>query len=80
VSGKVLLLVVGLVVGALVGFLTRPQAAEIRLGPVSVEVQGDRPAAAGDPVTGGQWQYIGIVTLIGGLIGGAVGFVVDRRQ
>lgn len=45
-NAKVVLLLVGLVVGGLVGFLTRPQATEIKLGSLSVEVQ-DRDSTAG---------------------------------
>jgi hypothetical protein len=79
-NGKVVLLVVGLIVGAIVGYVTRPESAEIKLGPLSIQVQGDRPAAAGDPMTSAQWQYVAIFTVLGGVIGAAVGFVVDRRR
>jgi hypothetical protein len=80
VSGKVVLLVVGIVLGALVGYLTRPESAELKVGPLSIEVQGSRPAAAGDPMTSAQWQHLLIFTALGGVIGAAVGFVVDRRR
>jgi hypothetical protein len=79
-NGKVVLLLVGIVVGALVGYLTRPSAAEIKLGPLSIEVQGDRVAQGGDPMTSGQWQYVAIFAAIGGVIGAAAGFVIDRRK
>ena len=52
---KVTLLVVGLMAGALVGYLTRPEAAEIKLGPLQVEVQSDRaagPRSGGAMMTG----------------------------
>ena len=45
-NAKIVLLVVGLLAGGLVGYVTRPEAAEIKIGPLSVEVQGDRPAGA----------------------------------
>ena len=45
---RVLFLIIGLGLGALVGWLTRPEAAEIKLGPMSIEVQGDHAAGAHD--------------------------------
>ena len=76
---KVVLLLAGLAIGALTGYLTRPESAEITLGPLSIEVQGDRPAQGGGPITSGQWQHIALFTGIGGLIGLAGGFVAGRR-
>jgi hypothetical protein len=80
VNAKIILFLIGLAVGALVGYVTRPEAAEIRIGPLSVEVQGDRVAQSGGPLTSGQWQYIAMFTAIGGIIGAVAGFVVDRRR
>lgn len=79
-NAKVLLLVIGLVAGALVGYLTRPQAAELKLGPLQMEVQTDQTASPNDPVTSSQWQHIGIFTVIGAVIGLAAGFAVDRQR
>jgi hypothetical protein len=78
-NSKVMLLIAGLLVGGVVGYLTRPAATEITLGPLSIEVEGDRAAGGGGPVTSGQWQHIAIFTAIGGVIGIAAGFVVARR-
>jgi hypothetical protein len=47
---------------------------------VSIEVQGSGAAQGGGPMTSGQWQYVAIFTAIGGAIGAAIGFVVDRRR
>ena len=77
---KVILLLVGLVVGGLAGYLTRPDSAELQLGPLSVEVQTDQPAGAGGPVTSGQWQRIFIFGGIGALVGLGLGFALDRRR
>ena len=78
---KVTLLVVGLVAGGLVGYLTRPQAAEINLGIVKVEVQSDRPAgASGGSMTTGQWQHVGAFAVGGAVLGLLAGFVADRRR
>jgi hypothetical protein len=78
-NSKVLLLIAGLVIGGIAGYVTRPESAEISLGPVSIEVQGDRPAQGGGPLTSGQWQHIALFTVIGGIIGLAAGFAVGRR-
>ncbi len=71
--------VVGLLVGALAGSLTRPQSSEIKVGPLSIEVKGDRPAQGGGPITSGQMQHIALITLIGGVIGAGIGFVARKR-
>ena len=76
---RLILIVVGVLIGGLIGFLTRPQSAEIKLGPIQLEVQTDQPAAPGDAITSSQWQYIGIFGLVGGLVGFGLGFVANRR-
>lgn len=79
---KVALLAAGLVLGALVGYFTRPDAAELKIGGMSIEVQSDRPAPArgGGSVTTGQWQHIGAFALGGAVLGFAAGFLADRRR
>lgn len=79
-NNKVILLVIGLLVGGLLGFLTRPQTAEVKLGPISMEVQTDQTAAPGDSVTSGQWQRIGVFAVIGAVVGVGLGFAADRRR
>jgi hypothetical protein len=78
-DAKVILLLVGLVVGGLVGYLTRPVAAELNVGPVSIEVQGKSAARSGDSLTTGQMQHIGIYAVIGAALGLGAGLVVGRR-
>ncbi len=73
-------LVAGLLIGALSGYLTRPETAEIKLGPLSVEVRGNQAAGAGGPVTSGQVEHIAIITLIGGIIGLGLGFAVKTGR
>ena len=79
-NSKVILLIIGLVVGGFAGYVTRPNSAEIKIGPLSMEVTTDQPAASGSPVTNSQWQRIGIFAVIGALVGLAIGFTVDRRR
>lgn len=80
-NAKVLFLVIGLVVGGLAGWLTRPQAAEISILGLQVEVQGDRAAGASKgSLTTGQTQHVMIFAAIGALLGFGLGFVADRRR
>ncbi len=79
-SNLVVFTVVGLLVGALAGYLTRPQSAEIRLGPLSIEVTGDRAARGGGPMTSSQMQHVALITLIGGAIGLGLAFATGRRR
>jgi uncharacterized membrane protein YeaQ/YmgE (transglycosylase-associated protein family) len=79
-SNLLAFLLIGLVIGGLAGYMTRPEeTAEIRLGPLSVEVRNDERARGG-PLTSKQVQHIAILTVIGGIIGLAVGFAVDKRR
>ena len=79
-SNLVVFTVVGLLVGALAGYLTRPESAEIRLGPLNIQVTGDRAARGGGPMTSDQMQHVAIITLIGGAIGLGLAFAAGRRR
>ena len=79
-NAKVVLLIVGLVVGGLAGWLTRPEAAEIKLGPVQIEVQGSGTAQGGGSMTSSQTEHVALFALAGAVVGFAVGFVLDRRK
>ena len=79
-SQLVVFLVIGLLVGALAGYLTRPESAEIKLGPLNIEVKGDRVAHDSGPLTSSQMQHIAIITAIGGLIGLGLGFATGRSK
>ncbi len=76
----VVFLVVGLLIGALGGYLTRPETAEIHFGPINIEVQGNRVARGGGELTSSQVQHIAIVALVGGIIGLAFGFAVKSGK
>jgi len=73
-------MVVGLLIGAFAGYLTRPESAEIKLGPLKVEVSGDRVASGGGPLTSSQARHIALITLIGGVVGLGLGFAVKGKS
>jgi hypothetical protein len=73
-------LAIGLFVGAVAGYFTRPESAELRLGPVKIEVTGNQVAHGGSPLTSSQVRYIAMVTLIGGVIGLALGFGIKSGK
>jgi hypothetical protein len=75
---KIVLLLAGLVVGALLGYLTRPESAEIRLGPVSIQVTGPGPASGGS-LTSDQVQYIVFWALAGAIVGFGIGYLAESR-
>ena len=79
-SPVVVFLAIGIFVGAIAGYLTRPESAEIRLGPVNIEVTGNQVARGGGPLTGSQMRYIAMVTLIGGALGLALGYGVKSGR
>ena len=70
---------IGLAIGALIGYVTRPETAEIRFGPISVEVRGNNVARGGGELTSSQVEHIAIIALIGGLIGLGLGFGQDGK-
>ena len=75
---KVVLLLAGLVIGALIGYATRPESAEIKLGPVSIQVTGPGPASGG-PLTRDQVQYIFFWAIAGAIVGFGVGYLAESR-
>jgi hypothetical protein len=72
--------IIGLLIGALAGYLTRPSSAEIKIGPVQIEVTGKGIDRGGGDLTSSQMQHVLLVGLIGGLIGVGFGFMVDRGK
>ena len=81
-NAPVVFLFVGLMVGALVGYDTRPEkTAEIRIGPLNIEVQGRNIAHAQDgELTSDKVEHIAVITLIGGIIGLGLGFAIQRGK
>ena len=79
-SNMVAFAVVGLLIGALAGYLTRPESTEIRLGPLKIEMTGDQVARDNGPLTSKQVQHFALITLIGGAIGLGLGFASSRNK
>jgi hypothetical protein len=79
-SNLVAFLVVGLLIGAFAGYFTRPESAEIKLGPLQVEVTGDRVARGGGSLTSSQIRHIALIALIGGVVGLGLGFAVKGKS
>ena len=79
-SNLIAFAVVGLLVGALAGYLTRPESAEIKFGPLNIEVRGNEVAHGNGPLTSSQMQHIAIIMAIGGVIGLVLGFATGRGK
>jgi len=79
-NALVVFLVVGLLIGALSGYVTRPESAQIKLGPINIEISGNQVARGGGPLTSSQIEHIAIVTLIGGIVGLVLGFAIKSGK
>ena len=79
-SNLIAFTVVGLLIGALAGYMTRPESAEIKFGPLSIEVKGNQVARDNGPLTSSQVQHIAIIAAIGGVIGLVLGFATGRGK
>jgi hypothetical protein len=76
-NSKITLLLVGLVVGGIIGYLTRPESSEIRIGPMNIQITGPGPAQGG-PLTSDQVQYILLIAVLGAVVGFGLGVVAER--
>ncbi len=80
-NSKVALLLLGLLVGGVVGYVTRPESAEIKIGGTSIEFSDNKVSTgSSNSLTSGQGQHIALYTVIGGIIGLLAGFAADRRR
>jgi hypothetical protein len=77
---KVILLVLGVVIGGVVGYATRPETAEIRIGKLNIEITGKGIGRHDGSLTSDQWKHIAIFSLIGGAIGLGLGFAMQRGR
>ena len=80
-NSKVALLLLGLLIGGVAGYLTRPQAAEIKIGNTSIEFQDNTVSTnTSGSLTSGQTRHIALYAIIGGVVGLLVGFAADKRR
>jgi hypothetical protein len=77
---KVILLVLGVIIGGVIGYATRPEIAEIRIGKLNIEISGKGIGRHDDRITSEQWKHIAIFALIGGALGLGLGFALDRGK
>ena len=78
---RLALLVLGVLVGGVVCYVTRPQAAEIRLGGASFEIENTGATASdASGLTTGQLRRVFVFAVAGGAIGLLAGVVADRRR
>ena len=74
----VICLVIGLIVGGTIGYLTRPQPVQVSIGPLTLEMRGKNiPRDEAGELTSDQAQHIALITLVGGLIGLGFGFAIQ---
>ncbi len=80
-NGKVAALLLGLLVGAVAGWLTRPATAEIRVGGTAIEFSNNQVSAGSSSgLTGAAGRHVLLFTLAGGVAGLLAGFALDRRR
>lgn len=73
---KIVCLALGLLAGGLVGWMTRPDTAAIRLPGIEIKVE----EGAGGGLSSDQTRHVGLSALVGAIIGLGVGFIADRRR
>jgi hypothetical protein len=93
---KTILLVAGLAIGAIAGWITAPKAVDIQVGPLTVQVQNGGGEGGNVTATGNDGQIqvqVGnpsplndrnmrtlIFAIVGGVIGFGAAFALDRRK
>ena len=77
---KIFLLVLGVIIGGVVGYATRPETAEIRIGKLNIEITGKGIGRNDGSLTSDQWKHIAIFSLIGGVLGLGLGFAMERGR
>ena len=81
-NNKILLLLVGLFIGGVVGWFTKPADVTFQVGPLNIEIASNEAAGSvnGNGLTSEQVRHIGLIAAVGGLIGLGLGIVVDRQR
>ena len=77
---KIVFLVLGIIVGGIIGFMTRPESMEIRIGGLNIQVTGKGIAGPNDTITSDQAKHIALLTSIGAIIGLGFGFAVESGK
>lgn len=75
---KIVGLALGFVLGAGLGWTTRPDRTETELPMPLAEALGSA-AAQGGGMTESQFQHLGLVAVVGGLLGLGLGYTAGRR-
>ena len=80
-ANKVAILLLGLLIGGVAGYLTRPVMAQITVPQVPADFN-DTQVLSGpsEGVTSAQMQHVLLYTIAGGVIGLLLGFALDRRR
>jgi hypothetical protein len=73
---KVICLLLGIVAGGLVGFVTKPPTAQVTIPGINLQIKTEAPQGE---LTSRQFNHIALCALIGAIVGLGVGFVADRR-
>lgn len=79
-NSKVALLLLGLLIGSVVGYLTRPDTAEIKIGGTSIEFSNNQVSTGSSAsLASGRSRHMFLYAAAGGVIGLLVGFAGDGR-
>jgi hypothetical protein len=73
---KIICLLLGIVAGGLVGFVTKPPVAQVTIPGINLQIKTEAPQGE---LTNRQFNHIALCALIGAIVGLGVGFVADRR-
>ncbi len=73
---KVICLLLGIVAGGLIGFMTKPPTAQVTIPGINLEIKTEAPQGE---LTNRQFNHIALCALVGAIVGLGVGFVADRR-
>ena len=79
---RLALLILGVLVGGVIGYVTRPQAAEIRLGGASFEIENTGATASdtSGSLTTGQLRRVFVFAVAGGVVGLLAGVLAGNRR
>lgn len=74
---KIICLLLGLIAGGLIGFVTKPPVAQVTIPIINLQVKTEAPQGE---FTRAQQQHIAIWAIIGAVIGFGAGFIAERRR